>query len=312
MRRPRRIAQALVLAVLALAAVSACGDAGDETGGSQPQGLDLNVTLGTKNFDEQFLLGELYKQALGARGYKVTLKQNIGSTEVIDGSLQRGEIDAYPEYLGVAATVLARQDVEGKNAQQTYDIARNFYGSRGQTLSEQTRFENVDAIATTVFFAQRHGLEALTDLRKLRHFTLGARPEFEDRVQGLQGMQSTYGLTNATLRPLAIGTQYKALDRSDIDVANVFSTDGQLANGQYKVLEDPKRLFGYQHAALVIDRAKLKRLGGNRFMDVIDRLNARLTTPALIEMNRAVSVEGLEPAAVAQRFLAENGLVPRN
>jgi osmoprotectant transport system substrate-binding protein len=312
MTRSKRIAQALVLAVLALAAVSACGNADDETGGSQPQGLDLNVTLGTKNFDEQFLLGQLYKQALAARGYKVTLKQNIGSTEVIDGSLQRREIDGYPEYLGVAATVLARQDVEGKNAQQTYDIARNFYGSRGQTLSEQTRFENVDAIATTVFYAQRHGLQSLTDLRTLRHFTLGARPEFEDRVQGLQGMQSTYGLTNATLRPLAIGTQYKALDRGDIDVANVFSTDGQLANGQYKVLEDPKRLFGYQHAALVIDRAKLKRLGGDRFMDVIDRLNARLTTPALIEMNRAVSVEGLEPAAVAQRFLAENGLVPRN
>ena len=312
MRRPKHIAEALVLGVLALAAVSACGNADNETGGSQPQGLDLNVTLGTKNFDEQFILGELYKQALGGRGYKVTLKQNIGSTEVIDGSLQRGEIDGYPEYLGVAATVLARQDLEGKSAQQTYDIARNFYGSRGQSLSEQTRFENVDAIAATVFFAQRHGLRSLTDLRKLRHFTLGARPEFEDRVQGLAGMQSTYGLTNATLRPLAIGTQYSALDRGDIDVANVFSTDGQLANGQYKVLEDPKRLFGYQHVALVIDRAKLKRLGGDRFMDVIDRLNARLTTPALIEMNRAVSVEGLEPAAVAQRFLAENGLVPRN
>ena len=312
MTRRKRIAQALVIAVLALAVVSACGNAGDETGGSQPQGLDLNVTLGTKNFDEQFLLGQLYKQALAARGYKVTLKENIGSTEVIDASLQRGEIDGYPEYLGVAATVLARKDVAGKNAQQTYGIARDFYASRGQTISQQTRFENVDAIATTVFYAQRHGLQSLTDLRKLPHFTLGARPEFGDRVQGLQGMQSTYGLTNATLRPLAIGTQYKALDRGDIDVANVFSTDGQLANGQYKVLEDPKRLFGYQHAALVIDRAKLKRLGGDRFMDVIDRLNARLTTPALIEMNRAVSVEGLEPAAVAQRFLADNGLVRRD
>ncbi len=312
MTRRKRIAQALVIAVLALAVVSACGNADDETGGSQPQGLDLNVTLGTKNFDEQFLLGQLYKQALGARGYKVTLKENIGSTEVIDASLQRGEIDGYPEYLGVTATVLARKDVAGKNAQQTYGIARDFYASRGQALSQQSRFENVDAIATTVFYAQRHGLQSLTDLRKLPHFTLGARPEFEDRVQGLQGMQSTYGLTNATLRPLAIGTQYSALDRSDIDVANVFSTDGQLANGQYKVLEDPKRLFGYQHAALVIDRAKLKRLGGDRFMDVIDRLNARLTTPALIEMNRAVSVEGLEPAAVAQRFLADNGLVRRD
>ena len=312
MRSTSRIARGLLVAVLVLVAAAACGSEKDETGGSQPQGLDLNLTLGTKNFPEQFILGELYKQALAARGYKVTLKRNIGSTEVIDGSLQRGEIDGYPEYLGVAATVLARQDVAGKDAQQTYRIARDFYASRGQSLSTQTRFENVDAIATTVFFAQRHGLRSLADLRKLRHFTLGARPEFADRVQGLQGMQSTYGLTNATLRPLAIGTQYSALDRGDIDAANVFSTDGQLANGQYKVLEDPKRLFGYQHAALVIDSAKLKRLGGHRFMDVVDRLNARLTTPALIEMNRAVSVEGLEPAAVAQRFLAENGLIARN
>jgi glycine betaine/choline ABC-type transport system substrate-binding protein len=311
-RPASRIAQGLLIAVVVLVAAAACGSSDDETGGSQPQGLDLNVTLGTKNFPEQFILGELYKQALGAKGYKVTLKRNIGSTEVIDDSLQSGEIDGYPEYLGVAATVLAHGDVSGKDAQQTYTLARDFYASRGQAISAQTRFENVDAIATTVFFAQRHGLQSLADLRKLRHFTLGARPEFGDRVQGLQGMQSTYGLTNATLRPLAIGTQYSALDRGDIDTANVFSTDGQLANGQYKVLEDPKRLFGYQHAALVIDRAKLKRLGGDRFMDVIDRLNARLTTPALIEMNRAVTVEGLEPAAVAQRFLSDNGLIARN
>jgi osmoprotectant transport system substrate-binding protein len=311
MRATTRLARALALAVLVLGTAAACGSS-DETGGSQPQGLDLNVTIGTKNFDEQFVLGELYKQALGAKGYKVTLRRNIGATEVTDRSLQSGEIDAYPEYLGVAATVVARQDVTGKDARQTYEMARGFYGSRGQALSAQTRFENVDAVATTVFFAQRHGLSSLADLRKLRHFTLGARPEFEDRVQGLQGMQSTYGLTNATLRPLAIGTQYSALDRGDVDGANVFSTDGQLANGQYKVLEDPKRLFGYQHVALVIDRTKLKRLGGDRFMSVIDALNARLTTPALIEMNRAVSVEGLDPAAVAQRFLSENGLVPRN
>jgi osmoprotectant transport system substrate-binding protein len=310
-RRTHRLT-ALAVAIAALALVAACGDSGDETGGSQPQGLDLNLTLGTKNFAEQFVLGELYKQALGARGYKVTLRRDIGATEVIDGVLERGEIDAYPEYLGVAATVLARQDVAGKDAQDTYKIARDFYASRGQAISDQTRFENVDAIAATVFYAQRHGLSSVADLRKLKRFTLGARAEFADRVQGLQGMQSVYGLTNATMHPLAIGTQYGALDKGDVDVANVFTTDGQLASGEYKVLADPKRLFGYQHVALVIDRAKLKRLGGDRFMDVVDRLNARLTTPALIEMNRAVTVEGLEPAAVAQRFLAENGLVPRN
>ena len=83
-------------------------------------------------------------------------------------------------------------------------------------------------------------------------------------------MQTVYGLTNATFKPLAIGSQYIGLDRGDIDAANVFSTDGQLAGGDYKVLEDTKRLFGYQHVALVIDRKKLGRLGGDRFVRVVD------------------------------------------
>ena len=303
---------AVALAVLALL-VAACGESGQETGGSQPQGLDLNVTLGTKNFTEQFVLGELYKQVLRTQGYKVTLRKDIGSTEVVDRALQRGEIDGYPEYLGVADTVVAKRDVTGMNAAQTYRVAKDFYASRGQALSAQSAFENVDAIATTVFYAQRHHLTDVGDLGAVRGaFSLGARPEFATRRQGVEGMRSVYGLKNIRFRPLAIGTQYAALDDGRVDAANVFTTDGRLASGQYKVLEDPKRLFGFQHVALVIDEQKLKRLGGDRFMDIVDRLNRRLTIPAMIDMNRAVDVEGLDPEAVATRFLQQNGFVPSN
>jgi osmoprotectant transport system substrate-binding protein len=312
--RPRVVPNgaAALLAVLALL-VAACGESGQETGGSQPQGLDLNVTLGTKNFTEQFVLGELYKQVLRTQGYKVTLRKDIGSTEVVDRTLQRGDIDGYPEYLGVAATVVARRDVTGMNAAQTYRVAKDFYASRGQALSAQSRFENVDAIATTVFFAQRHHLTDVGDLARLPGaFFLGARPEFATRRQGVRGMRSVYGVRNVRFRPLAIGSQYSALDDGQVDAANVFTTDGRLASGQYKVLEDPKRLFGFQHVALVIDEQKLKRLGGNRFMDIVDRLNRRLTIPAMIDMNRAVDVEGLDPETVATRFLQQNGFVPSN
>jgi osmoprotectant transport system substrate-binding protein len=237
------------------------------------------------------------------------LRQNNGSTEVVDEALRDGDIDAYPEYMGVAATVVAGADVEGKSAQQTYDAARDFYASRGQALSTQTPYENVDAIATTRYFAQRSGLRTVGDLRRLRRFTLGARPEFEGRQQGLKGMQAVYGLTNATFKPLAIGSQYIALDRGDIDAANVFSTDGQLAGGDYKVLEDTKRLFGYQHVALVIDRKKLGRLGGDRFMRIIDSVNRRLTGDQMIAMNRSVEIDDVDPATVAERFLRQNGLL---
>jgi osmoprotectant transport system substrate-binding protein len=204
---------------------------------------------------------------------------------------------------------VAGEDVTGKSAAETYRLARDFYASRGQALSRLTPFENVDAIATTRYFAQRDRLRTVADLRRLAHFTLGARPEFETRSQGLAGLQRVYGLTNARFRPLAIGAQYNALDEGDVDVANVFSTDGQLATGDYKVLQDPKRLFGYQHVALVIDQDKLDRLGGDRFMRIINNVNQRLTTDQMIAMNRAVDLDKTDVATVTARFLRQNGLL---
>src|SRR3954447_21376252 len=116
------LATALALAVAVLA--TGCGESQAERGSSQPQGTELALTLGTKNFTESFILGELYRQALAASGYNVTLRKNIGSTEVVDQALQRGDIDAYPEYLGVAATVVAGEAATAGSAAETYRIAR--------------------------------------------------------------------------------------------------------------------------------------------------------------------------------------------
>jgi osmoprotectant transport system substrate-binding protein len=297
------------LALLLLTLVAGCGEEQEEGASAQPQGTESRLTLGTKDFPEQFLLGELYQQALAARGYKVRLQKDIGPTEVIDKELTAGAIDAYPEYLGVAITVVARKEDAGDSAAETYRLAEDFYARRGQALSEQTPFENVDALATTEFFAQQRGLRSLPDLRELRSFTLGARPEFAGRFQGLQGLQEVYGLTNAEFKPIAIGAQYRALDEGDVDTANVFTTDGHLATGDYRVLEDPKRLFGFQHVALVIDEDKLERLGGERFMRVINAVNRRLTTSVMIEMNRDVQVDKQDEALVAERFLTSVGLL---
>jgi osmoprotectant transport system substrate-binding protein len=305
--RTRRASATLVLLLLAL--IAGCGEEEEDAGSVQPQGTETQLTLGTKNFTEEVVLGELYKQALAAKGYKVRLRKNIGPTEVIDEELTSGAIDAYPEYLGIALTVAAGREDAGDSAAETYRLAEGFYAQRGQALSEPTPFENVDAIATTQFFAQRKRLLTLDDLRGLPSFTLGARPEFADRFQGLKGLQQVYGLTNAEFKPLAIGAQYRALDAGDIDAANVFTTDGHLASGDYKLLEDPKRLFGFQHVALVIDEDKLERLGGGRFMRIINAVNRRLTTSAMIEMNRAVDVDNQDEALVAERFLTEVGLL---
>lgn len=305
----RILATAATLTVGSLFLVG-CSDEGDPGGGqSQPQGQSLQLTMGTKDFTESILTGELYAQALRADGYQVTLRKNVGPTEEIDEALQDGDIDAYPEYLGVAATVVAGEDVVGKSEEETSDIARKFYESRGQSVSAETPFENVDAIATTVQFARENSLRTIGDLRELDSFTLGARPEFEDRDQGFAGMQSTYGLTNGVFTPVDLEATYNALFEGDVDVANAFSTDAQLESGDYRVLEDPERLFGYQHVALVIDDDTLESLGEEQFMSVIEDVNKELTQGTMIELNGAVDLEGQDPADVAKTFLRNSGLL---
>lgn len=290
--------------------LAGCSDERDSGGGqSQPQGQSLQLTLGTKNFTESVITGELYAQALRADGYQVTLRKNVGPTEEIDQALQDGDIDAYPEYLGVAATVVAGEDVVGKTSEETSDLAREFYESRGQSVSSETPFENVDAIATTTQFARENSLSSIADLRELDSFTLGARPEFEERDQGFAGMQSTYGLTNGVFVPIALDATYNALFQGDVDVANAFSTDAQLETGDYRVLEDPERLFGYQHVALVIDDDKLSSLGDDEFMAVIENVNKELTQRAMIGLNGAVDIDGKDPADVATGFLRDSGLL---
>ena len=308
----------LLLAVLAVFGLAACGGDDDDSSDSGNQNTTASsdqpgkgkpaVTLGTKDFTEEFVLGELYKQALEAKGYKVTLKKNIGSTEIIDKALTSGQIDGYPEYLGVSVAVVARKDIIPKSDQETYDLAKEFYEGRGQTISQQTPFFDVDAIATTKDFASKNSLKSVADLKKLPSFTVGARPEFKSRYQGLKGMQQVYGLNNAKFKQLALGIQYQALDSGDVDSANVFSTDAQLASGKYTVLEDPKGVFGYQHVAMVMDQKKNDALGPE-FFGTIDEVSKLLTNDAMISMNKAVAIDKQPEADVAKKFLEANNLL---
>jgi osmoprotectant transport system substrate-binding protein len=312
--RKRWLLGALLVLVLALAA-AACG--GDDDGGAAatteeaaalPGEGKPGLVLGTKDFPEEYILGELYTQALKAQGYTVTLKKNIGSTEIIDTALTSGKIDGYPEYLGVTVAVVAGVNKPAASAEDTYNQAKAFYEGRGQTVSERTPFFDVDAIGTNKAFADKNGLKSVADLKKLKSFTVGARPEFRDRFQGLKGMREVYGLTNAKFVQLAQGITYQALDDGSVDTINVFSTDAQLASGKYTVLEDPEGVFGYQNVALVIDQDKLAALGGDDFMSIINKVNSLLTNDAIIAMNKAVVLDKQPEADVAREFLAANGL----
>lgn len=310
-------AAAVALCALALSlGVAACGGGGDDNGGGasttgaaadQPGKGKPTVVMGSKNFTEQFILGELYKQALEARGFTVELKSNIGASEVVDRALTSGKIDTYPEYTGVILSELAHQTSRPRDADAAYAAAKRFEESRGFTLLDKTPFFDTDALATKPDFAARNGLEQVGDLGKLSSVKLGAPPEFRTRFQGIVGLRKEYGLDNIDFTPLAIGLQYKALDSGRVDVANVFTTDGQLQGGRYTVLADPKNVFGFQNVAPVVSRKVLAEQGP-AFAETLNAVSAKLTTEAMRRMNAAVDLDKQDPKAVASRFLSANGL----
>jgi osmoprotectant transport system substrate-binding protein len=307
-RRPSLRGSACIALAAATLLGGACGEDEPEPGSAQPQGARLRITLGTQEFPEARLLGELWRQALAVNGYTVDLRKRIGPAADLDEALRDGEIDGHVAYTGTVLSVVAGEEVSGLDPKETYRQVKAFYDRRGMAVSAMTPFENVDAIATTDAFAQAEGLKEIGDLRKLTSFTLGARPEFEDLYLGLKGLQEVYGLTNATFKPITVGAQYTALDEGDVDAVNAFSTDPQLESGDYTVLEDPELLFGSQNVVMVVDADKLERVGREEFLRVVDAVNRRLTSSEMVEMNAAVT-EGQDDGEVARRFLREAGLL---
>ena len=298
--------RALGCLTLVAAALLGCGEDEPEPGSAQPQGARLRITLGTQAFPEARILGELWRQALAVNGYTVDLRKGVGPAADLDKALRDGEIDGHVAYTGTVLSVVAGEEVSGLDPQQTYRDVKAFYDGRGMDVSAMTPFENVDAIATTDAFAQEEGLEQIADLGKLKSFTLGARPEFENLYLGLEGLEEVYGLDNATFEPLTLGTQYTALDDDEVDAVNAFTTDPQLETGDYTVLEDPKLLFGSQNAVMVVDADKLERIGREEFLRVVDAVNRRLTSREIVAMNAAVT-EGQPEGEVARRFLRDAG-----
>ena len=286
----------------ARSATSSVPAAAGATGASKPP-----VTIGDKNFTEEYILGTLYQQALEAKGYKITLKGNIGSSEITWKALTSGQIDMYPEYTGTLLTAIAGDNKPPTSAQQTYSLANAYVQKHGYTLLNQTPFYDSDALATTKAFAANHGLTSIPDLKKLGHsLKLGGAPEFATRYAGLVGLKQVYGL-NPTFVPLAIGITYKAIDTGQVDVFDAFTTDAQLTSGKYVLLSDPKRVFGFQNAAPVVNK-KVLAAEGPAFAQTINKVSSLLTLPAIQKMNAAVALDQQSPATVAKQFLTANGL----
>jgi len=267
------------------------------------------IVIGTKNFPEEYILGELYKQALVAKGFSVTNKGSLGSTELIQTALTSGKINFYPEYTGVIVQVVFHHNFSGSSAAATTKLARKLEAGKGFTVLNATPFFDTDVVAVTNATAKKYGLKSISDLKKVGSFKFAAFPECQTRTTCLVGYKKQYGLTNVTFVPLASISAYTLLDQGKVLAADVFSTDPPLGkNSKYTVLADPKHVTGFQNVAPIV-KTSVAQSAGSSFTSTVNAVSAKLTQNAIVAMNKAVIVDKQSPATVARLFLQANHLV---
>jgi osmoprotectant transport system substrate-binding protein len=268
------------------------------------------VTIGDKNYPEQFILGQLYMKALQAQGYTVNINQNIGPTDVTLHALKSGALAMYPEYLYVLNSNVVHSDSGHASAQAAYDAAQKYVSAHGLELLNMTPFSDTFGIAVTQAYGAAHRLRTLRDLRRVApSLSIGGEAQLQQAALGLPRLDSVYGVKPASFKAIAAGDQYGDLDDDTVQAAYIDTTDGELATGDYRVLRDPKRIFGYGNVVPVVSQSALTA-EGPAFTETIDRVDALLTTRTMRQLNLLASIGGQSPSDVATQFLQTHGLIP--
>jgi osmoprotectant transport system substrate-binding protein len=267
------------------------------------------VKVGSKNFTEELVLGELYAQSLEHAGLHVTRKLNLGTTDIAMAALSRGEIDLYPEYTGTALLTVLHLPPES-DPKRAYATVKNAYAKQyGLVWLDPAPMNDTQALATTQALAGRYALGRLSDLgAKAGELRLGAVPEFLTRPDGLPGLQKRYGgFRFKEVKRIDNGLKYQALEHGDVDVVIAFSTEGQIKSDNLVVLEDDKHLFPSYAVAPVVRKAALDAKPS--LAEPLNKLAPLLTNDVMQNLNLQVDgKQKREPADVARDFLKQNGL----
>ncbi len=307
----RTVALAVLMLALAAFALSGCGNAG---GGGQGGGGGPTITVGSKNFTEQFVLGELYAQTLEANGFTVERQLNLGSEQLADEALQGGEIDFYPEYTGTALVALL--GYEGENPpspEETYEEARSRYAERdpADTMLPYANFNNNYGIFVRREVAEQYDLQTLDDLAEAApEFTFATFSEFQDRDDGFPNMVENYpGIDEFEDIVIAndLGLRYQGVEQGDADVGVGFLTDGQLTSEELVILEDEKSIWPFYYPAPVVRDDVLEE--NPEVEEILNSVTETLNVDAIRELNGRVDTGGEDPEDAARDYLEQQGLI---
>jgi glycine betaine/choline ABC-type transport system substrate-binding protein len=311
----------LAAVVLAIG-VAACGDDSDDNGDSggdtsgsliekNPDNAGVQLTVGSKNFTEEFILGEIYAQALQAAGYDVKKDLNFGSEQIAYQAVKDGEISGYPEYTSTVLTSLfgKEPDQVPADAEEAAADANDALAADDATAFAPTPFADANALGTLTETADELGVEKISDLKgKSEDLTLYGSPECRQRVDCLVGLQDTYGLKFKSFTPVDIGLRYDVLDKGQADLSILFTSDAQLFTnqGKYTLLEDDEGIFPAGNPIWVTLKKTVEEAGPD-YQSTIEKVQEGLTLEVMQELNARVDVDKETPEAVATEYLQERG-----
>ena len=265
------------------------------------------VKIGSKNFTEQFVLAEIYAQALEAAGIKVERKINLGGTLIAHKALEEKQIDLYPEYTGtMLLAVLKGEAMTDRKA--VYDKVKAEYAKNGLVVLNEAPMNNTYNMVVRPETAAQYKLETLSDLTKVsKELKLGAGPEFRDRKDGLPGLKQVYNMDFKEDLQMAIGLRYQALSNKQIDVVNGYATDGMISALKLKRLKDDKNLWPPYYLVPVVRKDALD--ANPKIAEILNNVSAMLDEATMADLNYKVDGDKQEPKDVARAFLKSKGVV---
>jgi len=298
-----------------------------------PVGAQDAIKVGSKDFPESIIIGEIYAQLLENAGLSVERKLNLGGTVIAQAALLAGDLDLYPEYTGTGLLVVlgeALSDVPGLGGTPTagtsvaspaaadpstavYDYVKQRYQDEYNLVwLDESPMNDTQALAVTRDFAEENNLKTISDLVALASsvdLVFSAPVDFEDRDDGLKGLRATYGDFPATVNGVAPGIKYQALVDGDANVVLAFSTDAEIGFNDLVVLEDNLALWPPYHVAPVVRQDALDANPG--LADALNAVAQLITNDAQIKLNgQVVGPDAMSPEDVARAFLQEQGLIP--
>lgn len=307
-----------VILLLAALLLAACGNVGQSSSGgahknSQASGKGPLITVGSKNFTEEIILGNMYADALQAHGFRVQKKINLGSVQIADRALQHGQIDLYPEYTGTSLEAVFHKSKTPKTPGATYQEAKKLYASRNpaDTMLKPAPYNNTYGVFVRKPVAKKYHLKTLSDLAKASpKLTFVTFSEFQHRQDGYPNMKKNYPDLNfkKTVIVNSIGGPiYQGVLQGSGDVGIGFTTDGQLRSPKFVVMKDTKHIWPWYQPAPVVRSDVLKK--HPKMKQVLDEVSSKLSAKTMRQLNGKVDIDHQNPEQVAHQFLKKQGVI---